>query len=119
MTEASIPEILKHCAMLGCKTYWDPASQEIRKIVKSRARGYFLVYFSGEWLVEPGTFPLAHGRSGRVAVVRPGEQAEAEAQGTHWYNRAGALKCIGNAIVPQVAATFIDAALRSIHDEFV
>ena len=69
--------------------------------------------------VEPGTFPLAHGRSGRVAVVRPGEQAGAEAQETHWYNRAGALKCIGNAIVPQVAAVFIEAALRSIHDEFV
>ncbi len=68
--------------------------------------------------VEPGTFPLAHGRSGRVAVVRPGEQAGAEDQETYWYNRAGALKCIGNAIVPQVAAVFIEAALRSIHDEF-
>ena len=69
--------------------------------------------------VEPGTFPLAHGRSGRVAVVRPGEQTGAEAQETYWYNRAGALKCVGNAIVPQFAAAFIEAALRSIHDEFV
>jgi DNA (cytosine-5)-methyltransferase 1 len=69
--------------------------------------------------IEPGTFPLAHGRSGRVAVVRTGEQAGAETQEAHWYNRTGALKCIGNAIVPQVAAVFIEAALRSIYDEFV
>jgi hypothetical protein len=54
-----------------------------------------------------------------VAVVRPGEQARAEDQETYWYNRAGALKCIGNAIVPQVAATFIEAALRSIRHDFV
>jgi DNA (cytosine-5)-methyltransferase 1 len=67
--------------------------------------------------IEPGTFPLAHGRSGRVAVVRPGKQAGAEVSETHWYNRAGALKCIGNAIVPQVAAVFVEAALRSICDE--
>lgn len=68
--------------------------------------------------VEPGTFPLAHGVAGRVAVVRPGEQAGAAIQETHWYNRSGALKCIGNAIVPQLAAVFAEAALRSIHDEF-
>jgi DNA (cytosine-5)-methyltransferase 1 len=68
--------------------------------------------------IEPGTFPLAHGRSGRMAVVRPGEQTGAETQETYWYNRTGALKCIGNAIVPQVAAVFIEAALRSIYDEF-
>jgi DNA (cytosine-5)-methyltransferase 1 len=69
--------------------------------------------------VEPGTFPLAHGRSGRVAVVCPAEQGATEAQETHWYNRRGALQCIGNAIVPQIAAVFIEAALRSIYDEFV
>lgn len=63
---------------------------------------------------EPGTFPLAHGNSGRVAVVRSGEQAGAEE--AHWYNRAGALRGIGNAIVPQVAAVFIGEALRSMHD---
>jgi hypothetical protein len=40
-------------------------------------------------------------------VVRPGGEA-------HWYNRSGALKCIGNAIVPQIATVFIEAALRSI-----
>jgi hypothetical protein len=31
----------------------------------------------------------------------------------------GKLRAYGNAIVPQVAATFIKAALRSIHHEFV
>jgi DNA (cytosine-5)-methyltransferase 1 len=41
--------------------------------------------------VEPGTFPLAHGVSGRV----------------------GRLRAYGNAIVPQVAQTFIEAYLES------
>ena len=42
----------------------------------------------GKWRpVEPGTFPLAHGVAGRV----------------------GRLRAYGNAIVPQVAATFIEA----------
>jgi DNA (cytosine-5)-methyltransferase 1 len=41
--------------------------------------------------VEPGTFPLAYGVSGRVALLRG----------------------YGNAIVPQVAATFIRAALTA------
>ena len=44
-----------------------------------------------------------------MALVRSGLQTE-----THWYNRAGALKAIGNAIVPQVAAVFIEAALMAI-----
>ena len=45
----------------------------------------------GRWRpAEPGTFPLAHGVSGRVALI----------------------KGYGNAIVPQVAATFIRAALN-------
>jgi DNA (cytosine-5)-methyltransferase 1 len=57
--------------------------------------------------VESGSFPLAHGRAGRVVVERSGEQEE------HWYHRGGALRCIGNAIVPQVAATFIEAAMMS------
>jgi DNA (cytosine-5)-methyltransferase 1 len=39
--------------------------------------------------VEPGTFPLAHGVS----------------------NRVGRLRAYGNAIVPQVAATFIQAVM--------
>ena len=41
--------------------------------------------------VEPGTFPLAHGVSGRV----------------------GRLRAYGNAIVPQVAQTFIEAYIES------
>lgn len=41
--------------------------------------------------VEPGTFPLAHGVSGRVGLLRG----------------------YGNAIVPQVAATFIEAYLET------
>lgn len=44
--------------------------------------------------VEPGTFPLAHGVPARV----------------------GRLRGYGNAIVPQVAATFIEAALDTIGD---
>src|SRR5262245_25796479 len=57
-------------------------------------------WFDCEWLsctdgkarpVEPGTFPLAHGISGRV----------------------GRLRAYGNAIVPQVAAEFIRACARS------
>ena len=43
------------------------------------------------WPVEPGTFPLAHGVSARV----------------------GRLRAYGNAIVPQVAQTFIEAYLES------
>jgi DNA (cytosine-5)-methyltransferase 1 len=46
----------------------------------------------GKWRpVEPGAFPLANGVSGRVALLRG----------------------YGNAIVPQVAATFIRAALTA------
>jgi hypothetical protein len=49
--------------------------------------------------VEPVTFPLAHGVSGRVAVRLPSESSAAAIQ-EHWYNRSGALKGFGNAIVP-------------------
>lgn len=62
---------------------------------------------------QPGLRPLAHGVSGRVAVVRTGEQTGAARQ-THWYSRSGALKGLGNAIVPQVAAVFIRAYLLSL-----
>jgi len=82
--------------------------------------GYVRGYWAGaDWLlcrdckarpVERGTFPLAHGDTGRLAVVRTGT-------GEHWYGRAAALRCIGNAIVPQVAAAFIEASLSSIRDE--
>jgi len=62
---------------------------------------------------QPGLRPLAHGVSGRVAVVRPGEQADTAIPETHWYNRSGALKGFGNAIVPQVAAVFVRAYLEA------
>jgi len=62
---------------------------------------------------QPGTFPLAHGHSGRVVVVRPRKQGGPRSR-KHWYRRVGVLRCIGNAIVPQVAAVFIEAALSSI-----
>lgn len=68
---------------------------------------------------QPGLLPLAHGLAGRMALVRTREQAGVEIQETHWYNRSGALKCLGNAIVPQLAAVFAEGALRSIHAEFV
>lgn len=57
--------------------------------------------------IEPGIRLLAHGVSGRVAVVRTDEQTGAEV--SHWYNRIGALRAFGNAIVPQVAAEVIAA----------
>jgi DNA (cytosine-5)-methyltransferase 1 len=63
--------------------------------------------------VEPGAFPLAHGVSGRVVVRRAVEQAGAEVEEEHWYNRTGALAGFGNAIVPQVAAEFIKAAIAA------
>jgi DNA (cytosine-5)-methyltransferase 1 len=60
--------------------------------------------------VEPGIRLLAHGVSGRVAVVRTDEQTGAEV--SHWYNRVGALRAGGNAIVPQVAAEVIAAFME-------
>jgi len=61
---------------------------------------------NAEWVVcrdnkarplEPGACPVADGDPGRL----------------------GRLRAYGNAIVPQVAATFVEAALRSIRHEFV
>lgn len=63
--------------------------------------------------IEPGIEPLAHGVSGRVAVVRTRIEAGAEIQETHWYNRVGALRGFGNAIVPEVAEAFIRAYIKS------
>lgn len=64
--------------------------------------------------LEPGLFPLAHGVSGRVAVVRPGQQSEAaNPEEVRYANRVGALRGAGNAIVPEVAAEFIKAFLES------
>lgn len=61
--------------------------------------------------VEPGIRILDHGVAGRMAVVRPRHGAEASDQeeALHWYSRTNALKCLGNAIVPQVAAEVIGA----------
>jgi DNA (cytosine-5)-methyltransferase 1 len=66
---------------------------------------------------QPGLFPLAHGVSGRVAVVRPGQPGRpADAEEVRWVNRVGALKGAGNAIVPQVAAEFVTAFLEVTED---
>jgi len=62
--------------------------------------------------IAPGTFPLAHGVAGRVAVVRPRQQTIPTVPGeVHWYSRRGALKAIGNAIVAEVAEIFIRAVI--------
>lgn len=50
-----------------------------------------------------------------MVVRRAVEQADASVQEEeHWYNRVGALAGFGNAIVPQLAATFIEAAIAAI-----
>lgn len=62
--------------------------------------------------VESGIRLLAHGVSGRVDVRRAAGQGGSEAQEeVHWYNRVGALRGLGNAIVPQVAAELIRAVM--------
>lgn len=62
--------------------------------------------------VEPSIPLLAHGVSGRMAVCLPAEQALAQNREIiHWYNRTGALKGFGNAIVHQVGADFIMASM--------
>lgn len=61
------------------------------------------------WGVEPHVGRVAHGTSGRMAVVRSVKQGSATVQETHWYSRVGALRALGNAIVPQCAAAFIGA----------
>jgi DNA (cytosine-5)-methyltransferase 1 len=55
--------------------------------------------------VKSGLPLLAYGVSGRVATMLSNGEA-------HWYNRTTALKGLGNAIVPQVAAEFIKASMR-------
>lgn len=65
--------------------------------------------------VEPSIRLLAHGVSGRMAVMRPGFEGQPEApEALHWYSRSGALKGFGNAIVPQVAAEVIGAYLDHV-----
>jgi hypothetical protein len=66
---------------------------------------------------EPRLEPLAHGVSGRMVVRRTVESAESSHEEEHWYNRCGALVGFGNAIVPQVAAAFIEAALDTIEED--
>jgi len=66
---------------------------------------------SGWWESESGIRRVAHGVSGRVAVQRTVQQGEAETQEEHWYSRVGALQGLGNAIVPQLAATFLRAVM--------
>lgn len=68
-------------AEAGGAGYWD--AFEIVHCLDGKARR-----------IEPGTFPLAHGVSGRVGLLRG----------------------YGNAIVPQVAAEFIKAASESIEE---
>lgn len=63
--------------------------------------------------VEPGSFPLAYGVSGRVAVRLP----EGSAEEVHWYNRTGALRGFGNAINPQLFAVFIEEARQAILEQ--
>lgn len=58
--------------------------------------------------VKPGVCLLVDGVSGSVAVRCPAEGGEE----AHYYSRVGALKALGNAIVPQVAAEFIAAFLE-------
>lgn len=71
--------------------------------VASFERDPFRLWDAPEWLphadgflrpVEPGSFPLSHGVPGRV----------------------GRLRGYGNAIVPQLAATFVTAAMGAIAD---
>lgn len=85
-----------HSSAAACDagSHWRPAGAIIGHDGKARR-------------VEPGIRLLAHGVSGRVAVVRTDEQTGSEV--SHWYNRSGALRAFGNAIVPQVAAEVIGA----------
>lgn len=67
--------------------------------------------------IEPSIPLLAHGLSGRVAALRPGFESGTEnPEAFHWYSRTGALKGLGNAIVPQVAAELIGAYMDCYPD---
>lgn len=68
---------------------------------------------------QPGLFPLAPRYSGRVAVVRSRFEAESalQAEEVRWISAIGALRAGGNAISPQVAATFIQAFLDVINTQ--
>jgi len=63
--------------------------------------------------IEPGLMPLVNGFQGRVSILRPKRQAGTEIQTEiHEYNRVGAIKGFGNAIVPELAAEFIMAHME-------
>lgn len=67
---------------------------------------------------QPGLFPLAHGVSGRVAVARPAglpPAADAE-EDVREVNRVGALRGVGNAIVPEDGAEFVRAYLEVLEE---
>lgn len=71
----------------------------------------------GKWRpVEPGTFPLVDGVPGRLGQgVTAGEHSEKNKEGRAEVtskNRVGRLKGYGNAIVPEVAAEVIVAAME-------
>lgn len=63
--------------------------------------------------IESGTFPLAHWVPGRVVPSGPVSVSEAQATGEA---RVARLRGYGNAIVPQLAAEFIQAAEEAIGD---
>jgi len=67
--------------------------------------------------VEPSIRLLAHGVSGRMAVVRPGFEGRTEdPEALHYYSRKFALSAFGNAIVPQVAVEVIGAFMDTYPD---
>jgi len=66
-------------------------------------------------LVESSVCLILNGISGNVAISRTNKQGKIE---THHYSRVIALKAIGNAIVPQVAAEFIKAYME-VENEYI
>lgn len=59
---------------------------------------------------KPGLPLLAHGVSGGLALVRTRKDGAEE---THTYNRVGALRAFGNAIVPSLAAEVVRAFMET------
>ena len=59
---------------------------------------------------QPGLPLLAYGVSGGLALVRTRKDGAEE---THTYNRVGALRAFGNAIVPSLAAEVVRAFMET------
>jgi hypothetical protein len=59
---------------------------------------------------KPGLPLLAYGVSGGLALVRTRKDGAEE---THTYNRVGALRAFGNAIVPSLAAEVVRAFMET------